>query len=285
MADYVRDSGDKELLLDEFGEKLSAFQALRKDDSDAADSLLSNLGATSDVDREIVLELSSPKPLAYPDRFAEAHSLAVRSLEVLDRNGPRPVKIRGLGPLSPVAAFLVQQVTQFIVRAYVSDVADRIHRLYLRREANASRDDPARILLFHARRDMDRIVPGFKRNAFGVPLFVLGGALFSTLLSVLQRAMASAFESLWGRAIATVILGLLVVAVSWVILRGAATAHRRIQLTLEGPIGALWQTIDRCGNPPKDPAQVYALIAVILALLPWLLIPTGFLVAWLTEIF
>ncbi|MDH3471527.1 MAG: hypothetical protein OEM94_09455 [Acidimicrobiia bacterium] len=284
MADYVRDSGDKELLLDEFGEKLSAFQALRKDDSDAADALLSNLGATSDVDREIVLELSSPKPLAYPDRFPEAHSLAVRSLEVLDRNGPRPVKIKGLGPLAPVAGFLVQQVTQFIVRAHVSNVADRIHHLYMRREANARRDDPARVLLFHARRDMDRIAPGFKRNAFGLPLFVLGGAVFSTLLGLLQRALASAFESVWGKAITTVVLGLLVLGVAWVILRGAATAHRRIQLTLEGPIGALWQTIDRCGKPPKDPAQVFALIAVILALLPWLLIPTGFLVAWLTEL-
>lgn len=285
MAHYVDDSQDKELLLDEFGEKLSAFQALRKDDSAAADELLSSLGATSDVDRDIVLELSSPKPLGHPERFPEAHSLAVRALEVLDRNGPRPVKVRGLGPLGPIAAFLIQQVAQFIVRAHVSSVADRIHRLYLRREANAGRDDSQRVLLFHARRDMDRLVPGFKRNAFGVPLFVLGGAVFSTFLSLLQRGIASAIESFWGKAVTTVVLGLVVVAVAWIILRAAATAHRRIQLTLEGPIAALWQTIGRCGKPPKDPAQVFALIAVILALIPWVLIPTGLLVTWLTEIF
>ena len=73
--------------------------------------------------------------------------------------------------------------------------------------------------------------------------------------------------------------------VAWVILRGAAVARRRIKLTLDGPLNALWETIGRCGSPPSDPARTFGLIAVILALLPWLLIPTGLLVSWLTEIF
>ena len=80
---------ESSLLLDEFDEKLAAFKALRKSDSPAADELLSNLGAQDDVDRDIVLELASKRPLGHPERFPQAHTMAVRSLEVLDRNGAR----------------------------------------------------------------------------------------------------------------------------------------------------------------------------------------------------
>ncbi len=51
--------------------------------------------------------------------------------------------------------------------------------------------------------------------------------------------------------IATVILGMLIVRLAWVVLRGAAVARRRVQLTLDGPIGALWETIGRCGKAPR----------------------------------
>lgn len=99
---------EKELLLDELDEKFAAFQAFRKSDTAAAADILGSLGAQDDVDRDIVLQLSSPAPLGRPDRFAESHRLAVRALAVMDRNGGRSVKVRGAGPSSPVAAFLVQ---------------------------------------------------------------------------------------------------------------------------------------------------------------------------------
>ena len=56
-------------------------------------------------------------------------------------------------------------------------------------------------------------------------------------------------------------------------------------MTLDEPVKALWQTIGRCGDPPRDPSRMVALIAIILALLPWLLIPTGLLVTGLTNLF
>jgi hypothetical protein len=93
-------SVDQSLVLDELDEKFRAFQAFRKSDSAATESILDALGAQDDVDRDIVLQLSSPAPLGHPERFAEAHALMVRSLEVLDRNGARGVRVRGLGPLS-----------------------------------------------------------------------------------------------------------------------------------------------------------------------------------------
>ena len=274
---------DKSLLLDELDEKFAAFQAFRKSDDAAANEILGNLGAQDDVDRLIVLELSSPSPLGHPAQFPRAHRMAVRALEVLDRNGGKSVRVRGAGPLSPIASFLAQQVAQFIIRSHQSSVVTKMLELYARREANAEDNDPAKLMLTRARIQMQRLAPGFKRNALGVPLFVVGGALASTALSLLQRAAASAFKELWSQILATVLIGLFLAGVAWVILRGAAVARRRIQLTLDGPIGALWQTIGRCGKPPKDPSKALALVAVVLAALPWVLIPVGIALTTLID--
>ena len=269
-------------MVDEFGEKLRAFQAFRKSDSDASESILTALGAQDDVDKDIVLELSARRPLGHPDRFPEAHALAVRALEVLDRNGARGVQINNLGPLGPIAAFGVQQVTHLIVRSYQSTVADHMLRLYERREANAARDDPDRKLLMRARMHMERITPGFKRSVLGVPAFFLGGAVLSGAVRVLQLLIASALSTLWSKVIATMVLGMIIAALAWVILRGAAVARRRIHLTMDGPLAGLWSAIGRCGNPPRDPSRVIALIAIILAFIPWVLIPIGLFVGWIT---
>jgi hypothetical protein len=86
--------GDRSLELDELAGRLERFAALRDTDSAAADAVLDELGATSDVDRDIVVQLSGRAPLAYPERFFEAHALAMRALEVLDRNGARRVRVK-----------------------------------------------------------------------------------------------------------------------------------------------------------------------------------------------
>ncbi len=278
-GDQPDPSVDKSLILDDLDEKFAAFQAFRKSDSEAAENILGSLGAQDDVDRDILLELSSRRPLGHPDRFPEAHALAVRALEVLDRNGARGVKVRGLGPISPIAAFLVQQVAHFIVRGYQSSVADNMLRLYSRREANCALNDPARPMLMRARIHMERLTPGFKRSLLGVPAFLLGGAVLSTLVNLLQRLITSALDSRWTQILATVILGLLIAAVAWLILRGAAVARRRIQLTMDGPLTGLYETIGRCGKPPRDPSRIFALIAIILAFAPWVIIPLGIVLA------
>lgn len=280
MADQTEVT-DKSLVLDELDEKFGAFQAFRKNDAEAAGAILNALGAQDDVDRDILLELSTPRPLGHPDRFPEAHALAIRALEVLDRNGARGVRVRGLGPIGPIAAFFVQQVAHFIVRSYQSRVADRMLWLYARREANAAYDDPQRRLLTRARIHMQRLAPGFKRNPLGIPTFLVGGAVLSTLFQFAATAVTTALSSLWSRVLATVFLGLLIAGVAWVILRGAAVARRRIRLTTGPPLEALWQTIGRCGEPPRDQARVIALVALILTFLPWIVIPVGLLLAWL----
>lgn len=277
------DTADKSLVLDELDEKLQAFQAFRKSDSEAAESILDVLGAQDNVDRDIVLELSAPLPLGHPDRFPAAHALAVRALEVLDRNGARGVKVSGLGPLGPIAAFLIQQVAHFIVRSYQASVVDRMLWLYARREANADHDDPARRMLTRARIHMTRLTPGFKRSPLGIPTFLLGGAVISTLLQVVVTAVSSALDSLLTRIVVTVVLGLIITAAAWIILRGAAVARRRIRLTTDPPLEALWETIGRCGHPPRDQSRSIAFVAIILTFIPWVLVPIGLTVAWLID--
>ena len=82
-------------------------------------------------------------------------------------------------------------------------------RLYARREANCLPDDPQRRLLTRARNQMERVTPGFKRNALGVPAFLLGGAVFSTLMTLIQRALFAAISAWWTQVLATIVIGLL----------------------------------------------------------------------------
>ncbi|MCP3934501.1 MAG: hypothetical protein GY708_03920 [Actinomycetia bacterium] len=282
MADEQAPTTDERPLLDDLEEKFDTFQALRKSDKAAADAVLDQLGASDELDKQILLEVSARRPLGQPARFPAAHALAIRSLEVLDRNGTRKIKVKAAGPLDPIASYFVQLVTGFIVRSYVSSVIDHMYKLYARRWANSSPDDPARVMLGRARFEVEKLVPGFKRNPLGVPTFLLGGAALSAAGTALQRAVASAFTATWTKVVATLVLAAVFGGISWVVLRGAAIARRRIRLTTRDPLDALWQTIGRCGNPPGDQSKMFALIAMIILAVGWLSLPLGLVVSFLS---
>ena len=274
-------TAERNLLLDELDERLAAFQALRKSDASAADAVLGEMGAHDGVDRDIVLELGAKRPLGHPDRFEAAHSLAVRSLEVLDRNGGRSVRVPGVGPLKPLLEYLVKLVTQFLIRSYLASVIDNLHRLYVRREAACLKDDPSRVMLYRAHRHTERLRPGFKRNPLGVPTFLLGGAVISGGLNAARAAIVAAVSSTWIQVVITVVVFLIFLLASWVILQGAATARRRISMTTRRPLEALWQTIGRCGNPPGDQTKTFALVALILTAVSFAALPIGLAVSLL----
>lgn len=266
--------GDRNLVLDELGERLERFRIFRKTDSAEADKVLEEIGAHSQVDRDIVLELSSTRPLGHPDRFAEAHALAMRSLEVLDRNGGRTVNVKRLGPLAPVAAVFVQLVARFIVRSYQSSVIDSVRLLYARREASCLPGDPERVMLARARLHAERVAQGYKRNPVGLPSIavVVGGAAVSSL----GRFALDAVSPTRSFAITATVVAFVVFALaSWIILQGAAVARRRIRLTVERPLAALWETIGRCGRPPRDQARQFALYAIVLTAVGWIVVPIG----------
>lgn len=261
------------LELDDLVGRLDAFQLLRKSDSAEADKVLTEIGASSEVDRDIVLELGAKRPLGHPDRFPEAHSLAVRSLEVLDRNGHRSIPVVNLGFITPVAKFLVQLVTQYIVRSYLSKAIDEMRRLYIRREAAALPGDPARPLLTRARIQSERLTPGFKKNPLGLPTFLFGGAVLSGGLQILQRLLGIATAPTIVKVIATFVVFTLLGVGGWVIVHGTAVARRRIDLTARKPMDALWQTIGRAGPAPTDHSKAFAIIAVVLTVASFVMLP------------
>jgi hypothetical protein len=201
----------------------------------------------------------------------------MRSLEVLDRNGARVPPVPRFGPFKPVAEFFVQLVTRFLVRNYEADVSDAIRNLYTRRLSWYAPGDPNRMQMMRARLDAERVATTYKGNPIGVPTFLLGGAVISGAASgfrlLADAAVGSRLAAGLAVAAAFVVLG----ALSWFILRGAAVAHHRIRITVQDPLKALWETVGRCGNPPEDDAQTFALYAVILTVIGWLIIPLGVL--------
>jgi hypothetical protein len=270
---------ERNLVLDELAERLERFRIFRKTDSAEADRVLEEIGAQSAVDRDIVLELSSTHPLGHPDRFPEAHAMAMRALEVLDRNGGRRVTVRRAGPLAPLAAVLVQLVARFIIRSHQATVIDAIRLLYARRESSCLAQDPARPMLSRARIHAERVAQGYKRNPIGLPsvAVVLGGAAVSSLGRVVLDAISPTRTF---AIVATVAAFVVVALVAWIILQGAAVARRRIRLTIEQPLAALWETVGRCGRPPRDQARQFALYAIVLTAIGWIVIPVGAAIAF-----
>jgi hypothetical protein len=270
---------DRNLVLDELSDRLSAFKRLSKDDPSGADAVLGEFGARGKAEQDIVSELSKRRPLYLPGRFEEAHRLAMRSLEVLDRNGARSAKLPPLGPLQPVASFLVALVARFIVRNYQNEVINAIRNLYLRREAQCIPRSEERFLVRRARIDAERVAPTLKKNPVGVPAFVLGGAFLGSILSTIGRAASNASASQWGLIVLAVILFLVTASLSWVVIRGAAVARHRIKLTLDTPLKALWETIGAAGRPPRDSSRQFALIATLLPAIGGLLLLIGIVIA------
>ena len=266
------------LLLDELSGRLEQFRLLYDSDQAATDKMLNQLGGSGRVEREMLRELAATRPLRTPDRVPEAHAVAMRALEVLSRNGSRqPSQLRSLGPLTPVVKFLVQQVIRYIVRRHQTQVIDAIRDLYARRLGWVPAGDPARIVLVRARLDAERATPSYRKSAGGVPAFLVGGAAASSFTQVLRGGASAAAGSRVGAAVAVAAAFALVAAASWLILRGAAIARRRIKLSLDQPLAALWETIGWCGHPPKDTARTFAAVAIALTVVGWLLIPVGLL--------
>ena len=261
------------LVLDELSERLATLRVLREDDPEARGKLLEEIGVRGKAEEDIVNQMSDRKPLWRPDRFLEAHRMAMRSLEVLDRNGVRAPTVPRFGPLKPVAKWSSQQVIRFLVKNHQNTVIDRIRKLYERREVNCADGTPERAMLRRARTDASRVEPGFKGKALGIPAFLVGGAALSALFSAIQSAVRSALEN----KILTIVFGLIVVLVflgaAWSTVYGAAVARRRIHLALDEPIRALYETIGACGDPPKDQTTTFAIYAIVLFVLAWFVIP------------
>jgi hypothetical protein len=272
--DAAREHGEHgidDLLLD----RIDAFRVLRADTPEEKGAILEHLAGPGKPEQDIVNELSKVRPLWRPDRFEEAHRMAMRSLEVLDRNGVRSPKMPKLGPLTPVASYAVEQMTRWIVKGYQNSLVTRLRRLYERREANSVWGSPEHVMLRRARINAIQVEQGFKGDQLGLPTFLLGGAILSSIVSALRAAFLWAFKGGIGTIIFAGVLGLVFAGLAWAALYAAGVARRRIRLSTEQPIMALFETIGACGNPPGDDSYTFAVYAIVLLVLAWILIPTG----------
>src|SRR3954449_1703945 len=129
---------DDHLILDEVTQQLATtFQLLSGDPDEAAERALAEIGVDTRTEAALLGEIAAPGPLAHPDRFEQSHRLAMRALEVLDRDGWKHPKLRRLGPLSGAAEYSIQFVARTIVRGYVADIVRALARLYARRESQS----------------------------------------------------------------------------------------------------------------------------------------------------
>jgi len=263
-----------ELLLDQ----LDALRVLRAQNDEEKGHLLEQIGGKGAVDQDIVRQMSAIRPLRYPERFEEAHRMMMRGIEVLDRNGSRAAAVAHLGPLRPIGQWMVQLVSRWIVRSHLNRLMTNISSLYEKREANASWGTAEHSMLRRARLDARRVQTGMSRQTLGLPAFLLGGAFITSIVSALQSVARSALDSTTGVIILAVVLMSVLAALSWVALYSAGVSRRRIRLSTDQPIKALWETIGAAGKPPRDESYNFAVYAIILLILSWIVVP---LAVWL----
>ena len=272
MSDHLPITPD--LLIDQ----IDSLRVLRADSDEEKGRLLEQIGGKGIVEQEMVAQMSAVKPLHHPDRFEEAHRIMMRGIEVLDRNGPRPAKVPNVGPLRPVAQWLVQQVSRWIIKSHLNRLTGRICGLYEKREANSDWGTREHAMLRRARLDARRVQASASGSALGLPTFLLGGAALTSVASGLQSLARTAMDSTLGVSILGFITVFVLGALSWVALYSAGVARRRIRLSTDQPMKALWETIGAAGKPPRDESYNFAAYAIILLVLAWIVVP---LAIWL----
>ena len=100
----------------------------------------------------------------------------------------------------------------------------------------------------------------------------------STGVSAIRAFVDWAISGVVGVLVFTLVLAVVFASLAWAALYAAGVARRRIRLSTEQPIKALFETIGACGDPPKDDSYTFAVYAIVLLVLAWILIPAA---AWL----
>jgi hypothetical protein len=155
----------------------------------------------------------------------------------------------------------------------VKNVSTQLRNLYWLRQLQAPSNGHEYELIQPARLDAQALMEITKAREIGVPTFVLGGIVIPAALSLWRLASGFRFEH-WSVALLVGALGIAVgLGISWVVLRGAALANRRIRLALAEPLQAMWTTIGSCGNPPRDHSRRFALVAIALTVAVWIVLP------------
>ena len=244
-------------------------------DDDAVASFLDELEVSSPREREMLSELARRTPLARPDRFDADHRRLIEALESLRRHGFHGSQAgASLGPFRYVLRWLVGLVARYLVVSHVKNVVTQMRNLYWTREMEAASNSADLKLLRPARFDAQALVEIMRSREIGVPSFVLAGILIP-VTATLWRLMSGFTFANWWVALLVGLVGVVVgVGLSWIVLRGTALASSRIRLSVREPLRTVWDDVGRCGQPPKDGCRTFAIVAIVLMVAVWIVLPT-----------
>jgi len=261
-----------ERLEEEYDNPLERLQLLGGDDAAIA-AFLDEIDVRGPRDREMLRELARRSPLARPERFDADHRRVLVALESLRRHGHHGARAGSqLGPLRTPIRYLVELVARYVVVTHCKNVAMQLRNLYWLREMQAESGSKELQLLRPARFDAQALVEITKGREIGVPTFVIGGLLIPVGLSISRVATGTVRE--WWIALLAGLVGVAIgLLISWIVLRGAALASRRIRLSLSQPLTELWLSIGYCGTPPKDQSRRFVVVAITLTVGVWIVLP------------
>lgn len=261
-----------ESLEEQYDNPLERLQLLGSDD-EAVAAFLDEIDVRGPRDREMLAELARTAPLARPDRFEDDHRRVLIAAESLRRHGHHGAHTdERLGFLRTPIRYLVELVARYVVVSYCKSVALNLRNLYWMRELQSVGGSRELELLRPARFDAQALVEITRGREIGVPTFVIGAILIPAGLSIWR--LATGAVSTWWIALLVGVAGIAVgLLISWIVLRGAALASRRIRLSLKPPLEQLWQTVGHCGTPPRDHSRRFAITAITLTLGVWIVLP------------
>ena len=258
---------------------LERLELLAGDDAAISD-FLDELEVRGPREREMMTELARTTTLADPESFFSAHTRVIGALESLSRHGYVGTSAADhLGPLRFPVRYLIQLVARYIVVSYLRRTATSMRNLYWLRELESPGNSRELKLLRPARMDAQTLETVFAGRAIGVPAFVIGGVLIPLTLSIWNISSRVAVTNWWVAALGGVVSALMVLGISWVLLRGAAMANRRIRLAAEAPLEALWSTVGNCGRPPRNQSRKFVFVGILLSVAAWIVVPVLILIA------
>ena len=137
------------------------------------------------------------------------------------------------------------------------------------REANSPVGSDDYQLLATARIQVDASTPDLNKSSLPLPAFLVGGAAISGAASFVGRSLTTDVGRFcFAAGFLSVGLGLF-----WCVLKAAGIARSRARIALDGSFKALYEVIGDAGNPPKDQSKLFAVIASILLVAIWIVVP------------
>ena len=241
---------------------------------------LDSLDVRGPRERELLAELARTRALADPDALPRAHRRVAAALESLGRHGYHEPQVPGrVRAVRGTLRFLVSLVARYVVVTYLRRVSTDLRNLYWLREIQAGSGSEEALLLERARVEAEGLREVFRRREIGLPSFVFGGVLLSVAATLWRAGQGVAFQNWWAAAITGVVGALIVLFVSWIVLRGAAMASRRIRLSSQGPLDDVWRAVGYCGHAPRDQSKRFAVLAISLTVAAWILLPLAVAIA------